>query len=304
MAGELQPLDDKFAIVRPDGRPTLYFIEWAQQRQIDITDAITLEILQQYLDDHALQEGSGIQITPSGSLNDSPTIAADVQEILDQITTTQGSIVYRNASDWVALAPGTAGQFLKTNGAGADPAWAAGGAGAMTLIEAYTGDGTTGTKTFSSIPSTYKDLLLRISGRTSAAVGVSALQIRVNGLSTAIYDIQRQFALNTTNTADQSLGQTGFPGAGSASFFALPGTSTAAGDIAGGEMIFQDYAGTAFNKLVHGRARHNSSTTTHDGYVLHFTGQVRLTSAISSISVALASGNYVTGTKIELYGIG
>lgn len=130
MAGDLQPLDDKFAIVGSDGRPTLYFIEWAQQRQIDITEAITLEILQQYLDNHALQEGSGIQITPSGSLNDSPTIAADVQEILDQITTTRGSIIYRNASDWVALTPGTSGQFLKTQGVGADPVWAtAGGAG-------------------------------------------------------------------------------------------------------------------------------------------------------------------------------
>jgi|SRR5580765_1312398 hypothetical protein len=36
---------------------------------------------------------------------------------------TQGSIIYRNASAWVALGPGTSGQFLKTNGAGADPAW-------------------------------------------------------------------------------------------------------------------------------------------------------------------------------------
>lgn len=139
MAGNLQPLDEKFAIVGPDGRPTLYFIKWAQQRQIDITGAITAEqfneLLVEYLLAHQLQEGSGIQITPSGNISDSPTIAADVQEILDQISTTQGSIIYRNASDWVALAPGTSGNFLKTNGAGADPAWAAAPAGGTDWID-------------------------------------------------------------------------------------------------------------------------------------------------------------------------
>ncbi len=36
----------------------------------------------------------------------------------------RGSVLYRGAAAWTALAPGVSGQFLKTNGAGADPAWA------------------------------------------------------------------------------------------------------------------------------------------------------------------------------------
>jgi hypothetical protein len=36
----------------------------------------------------------------------------------------QGDIIYRNATDWVVLPAGTAGQYLQTAGAGADPAWA------------------------------------------------------------------------------------------------------------------------------------------------------------------------------------
>jgi hypothetical protein len=36
----------------------------------------------------------------------------------------QGSILYRGASTWTALAPGTSGQLLQTQGAGANPAWA------------------------------------------------------------------------------------------------------------------------------------------------------------------------------------
>lgn len=129
MVGILQPLDQKFALVKPDGTPTDYFIRWAQQKQIDIGDSINLTDLQTYLTEHSLREGSGIQFTPSGDLNDSPLIAADVQEILDQITATRGTVLYRGLLGWSALLPGTAGNFLKTNGAGADPEWAAGGGG-------------------------------------------------------------------------------------------------------------------------------------------------------------------------------
>ncbi len=39
-------------------------------------------------------------------------------------TTTQGDIIYHNGTDNVRLAPGTAGQFLQTQGAGANPQWA------------------------------------------------------------------------------------------------------------------------------------------------------------------------------------
>jgi len=36
---------------------------------------------------------------------------------------TQGDIVYYNGTDWTRLAAGTSGQFLKTNGSGANPVW-------------------------------------------------------------------------------------------------------------------------------------------------------------------------------------
>jgi hypothetical protein len=36
---------------------------------------------------------------------------------------TQGSILYRNASGWIELGPGTSGQILQTQGAGANPVW-------------------------------------------------------------------------------------------------------------------------------------------------------------------------------------
>lgn len=62
---------------------------------------------------------------------------------------TQGSIIYRNASDWVSLTPGTAGQFLSTGGAGANVAWAS----ALTAVTLTPGNGlaSSGTCSGSSI---------------------------------------------------------------------------------------------------------------------------------------------------------
>lgn len=46
-------------------------------------------------------------------------------EVLDFIGTTQGSILVRTSTGWAELPPGTSGEFLRTNGAGANPSWAA-----------------------------------------------------------------------------------------------------------------------------------------------------------------------------------
>lgn len=50
-------------------------------------------------------------------------IGAAGQGILDSIGTTRGSILYRGASEWAIRTPGTSGQVLMSNGAGADPSY-------------------------------------------------------------------------------------------------------------------------------------------------------------------------------------
>lgn len=48
-----------------------------------------------------------------------------LSEVLDFIgSAAQGDILYRGASAWARLGAGTSGQFLKTQGAGANPIWA------------------------------------------------------------------------------------------------------------------------------------------------------------------------------------
>ena len=51
------------------------------------------------------------------------------------ITEAQGQVIYWNGSNWVALAPGTPGQFLKTQGAGANPIWDTAAGGGHTIRE-------------------------------------------------------------------------------------------------------------------------------------------------------------------------
>lgn len=61
-----------------------------------------------------------LAIARGGTGQASQTAAFDALSPL----TTQGDVMYHNGTDNVRLGPGTSGQFLKTNGAAANPEWA------------------------------------------------------------------------------------------------------------------------------------------------------------------------------------
>jgi len=130
----LQPLQDRIKIVNDDGTPTQYFIRWAQIRQEDIQNTVTPAQVEQAIADWALARDiiAGVGLNGGGNLSADITLDADIQELLNLISTTRGSVLYRGNSAWAALAPGTAGQVLSTNGAGADPSWIAAGSGGGT----------------------------------------------------------------------------------------------------------------------------------------------------------------------------
>lgn len=60
-------------------------------------------------------------LTGSAAAPSDNTISAVMDS---QFGSTQGYIVYRGASSWTSLGPGTSGNFLKTQGAAANPVWA------------------------------------------------------------------------------------------------------------------------------------------------------------------------------------
>lgn len=63
--------------------------------------------------------------TVKANVGVSPAEPADVtpSALLDVLGSVRGALLYRGASSWSALPPGTAGHVLVTGGAGTDPAW-------------------------------------------------------------------------------------------------------------------------------------------------------------------------------------
>lgn len=90
----------------------------------------------------------------------------------------QGDILYRGASTWERLAASTAGLFLKTQGAGANPVWAAPGGvtveiGTFTITNA----GGTGNKTITLSNASLTPKLVLILGRYTTGTGFTMLSI-------------------------------------------------------------------------------------------------------------------------------
>ena len=79
-------------------------------------NAVTLAKLATQTDGTILSNVSGGSAVPA---------ANTLHAILDAVLgSDQGSVLYRGASTWARLGPGTNGQYLKTQGAAANPAWA------------------------------------------------------------------------------------------------------------------------------------------------------------------------------------
>jgi hypothetical protein len=80
-------------------------------RRLEVEDALT-----------SITKDSSGNLKFTDAVSGSKTLAELVAGSLP--SGNQGAILYKDAAAWAALAPGTSGQFLKTNGAAANPAWA------------------------------------------------------------------------------------------------------------------------------------------------------------------------------------
>lgn len=302
MAGNLQPLVNTQRIVNLDGTPNDYFIRWAQQRQIDIGNGITaaqaLEIIQQFTADHPLVAGSGIILTPSGDLADDVHIGASVQAILDQITTTRGSVLYRGASGWAGLAPGTAGQVLQANGAGTDPTWAtlAGGGGALVKINQAVVAVATNTINFASIPATYEDLIIVLNGQLSGSADF--VWGSLNGDVTVAHyrwarGVFQNSGLSYTSGTNVGLDMGLIGGASAGASFADSLEATIYG-----------YARTTFFKKAMARSTLCFGTAANQTTTEIQASDWLSTAAVNAIALKANSGNFTVGTVATLYGRG
>lgn len=110
-------------------------------------------------------------------------IGTDVQAFNSNLTTlttsTQGDIFYSSAANTISkLTAGTSGQFLKTQGAGANPVWADVSTAGLTTI-ASGSPTAVATVDITSIPATYRSLILFWSG-ISCDTTTRSFQVTVN----------------------------------------------------------------------------------------------------------------------------
>jgi len=137
----------------------------ANTAETDAQTGITNAASAQSTANTALTNAAAAQTTANSAL-----AAANVQTLLNGISSTRGTVLYRGASAWSALPPGTSGQYLKTLGSGADPAWAAiAGLGGDAWTEIVnTISSPTAAVTFTGLDA-YSELVLVIDAVTAAS---------------------------------------------------------------------------------------------------------------------------------------
>jgi len=159
-------------------------------------------------------------------------------------------------------------------------------------IASYTGNGTTGSFTFSSIPATYSHLQLRFAIVPSTAAG--AFYVRLNGDTAANYSRHGLLGNGTAASA-----------AGAASTSNMPLSIMSAGGAVAtypsvGIVDLIDYASTTKYKTIRAISGYDNNST--GGAIELDSGSWRSTSAVTSLTFYY-DYNVATGSTIALYGI-
>ena len=166
-------------------------------------------------------------------------------------------------------------------------------ANTYTLISSNVLGSAAASVTFSAIPSTYTDLVIRYSGRVNVASTNSVVLLTFNGTTTASFvNIQGRGSsgTNTSITSGQSTMNIGLTN----------GNSTTSNTFSSAEVYFPNYAGSSVKPL-------SSFAVTEDNNTLAFCDAratlQNQTTAINSITITGGAGDFMTGSSFYLYGI-
>lgn len=176
--------------------------------------------------------------------------------------------------------------------------WASANASSYDSIASQTLGSNTASVTFSSIPSTYQHLQLRIMARsTTTGTGVGDnLYINLNSDTGANYTYHQILGNGATATAGGATAQTrlNFQNA-------LPRNSVTSNIFGVSILDLHDYASTTKNKTA--RIFYGTDVNGTEGKVYLASGLWISTSAVDSITIAPQSNSFLTGSTFALYGI-
>lgn len=152
--------------------------------------------------------------------------------------------------------------------------------------------------TFSSIPQGFRHLVLFTRGRTDAAVEIDSIVMRFNGDSGANYDFEQFYGNGATVVASA--------GRATSTMVVqfIEGASSRANLFAAGISFILGYSVSGVEKTAInlGQAFGNLSADA-DLYAVFRSGLWRNTSVITSVALIPGSGNFVSGSRFQLYGV-
>jgi len=159
---------------------------------------------------------------------------------------------------------------------------------------------TTGTSvSFTSIPDTYTDLVLKISARSNYTSGyITTLYVGFNNNSSNLFSYLGMYALGGT------LGLlSGAGGNGAGDLYMPTENSNITSNLFGSaEIYISNYKASTYKQFSSNYCVENNNTANY--YALGTTSSAfGSTSTVSSIEVYLGDGNFVSGSSLYLYGI-
>jgi hypothetical protein len=213
----------------------------------------------------------------------------------------QGDVLYYNGSAWARLAAGTSGYFLKTQGAAANPVWAAAG-GFRPIQSQVISNGGSGVSsvTFNTGLSGYNSLVMFCNIRSMTAAERDDIAIRFNGDSGSNYDFQQLYCNgSTTIGTDNLLAITTWPAA------FVDAANARANSFSGCSFEFIGYENTNTEKWCFSKsATMGNVSAASDSYMMYRAGRWRNTAAITSIVFYTLSGANIADNSIfSLYGV-
>lgn len=154
------------------------------------------------------------------------------------------------------------------------------------------------TVVFSSIVSTYTDLVLVISARGSAAVNIADLAVKINAL-TANYTTTQLRGNSSTASSFRDTATSIFN-----LYSNISGGSTTSNTFGSVELYLPNYAGSTNKVMSSTGVAENNSSTAGQSAVNANASLLSNTAAITDITLSLsAGGDFVSGSRFDLYGI-
>jgi hypothetical protein len=167
----------------------------------------------------------------------------------------------------------------------------------MILIESKTvGTAVSGVE-FTSIPQTFTDVVLQVSGRSSTGSTRADIFLTINGDTGSNYSIRRLIGFDSGSV--QSYAESGTPT--QTNLISITGNGATADTFGNLGFYFPNYTSTTTKSFSVDNTAENNSTS---AYIMGiFAGRYTTSSAITSIKIEPQSSNFMTGSILSLYGV-